>query len=155
MNFLFSHYLPLLFFFHITAGMHTIRSILYTVGNLKAYKFIKKKLQHSCFPVKFRKFFRTPLFYRTPPIAASIQWYTVYKHHKFITYRYVSFSIPSPLFRYSFSRHFSENIKVVECWALMDLAWIYLDHQSWQPSGDFPRNCCFEDLGKFLVNHPR
>ena len=33
--------------------------------------FIKKKLWHRCFPVNFMKFLRTPLFYRTPLVAAS------------------------------------------------------------------------------------
>ena len=31
----------------------------------------KKRLWHSCFPVKFAKFLRTP-FYRTPVVAASV-----------------------------------------------------------------------------------
>ena len=34
--------------------------------------FIKKRLQHRCFPVKFSKYLRTPFFYRTPPVAASV-----------------------------------------------------------------------------------
>ena len=34
--------------------------------------FIKKRLQHRCFPVKFAKYLRTPFFYRTPPVAASV-----------------------------------------------------------------------------------
>ena len=29
---------------------------------LKAYNSIKKRLQHSCFPVRFAKFLRTPFF---------------------------------------------------------------------------------------------
>ena len=32
--------------------------------------FIKKRLQHKCFPVDFSKFLRTP-FFRTSPVAAS------------------------------------------------------------------------------------
>ena len=42
-------------------------------GNtVRACNFIKKVLQHRCFPMKFAKFFRTPFFYRTPPMAASV-----------------------------------------------------------------------------------
>ena len=29
---------------------------------MQAYNFIKKRLQHSCFPVKFARFLRTPFF---------------------------------------------------------------------------------------------
>ena len=36
----------------------------------QACNFIKKRLHHTCFPVKFAKFLRTP-FFRTPPVAAS------------------------------------------------------------------------------------
>ena len=32
----------------------------------KACNFIKKRLQHMCFPMKFTKFLRTTFFYRTP-----------------------------------------------------------------------------------------
>ena len=32
------------------------------VAGLRAFNFIKKKYQRSCFPVKFVKFFRTPTF---------------------------------------------------------------------------------------------
>ena len=41
------------------------------VVSLKACNFIKKRLQHSCFPVKCRKFFKNIFFYRTPLVAAS------------------------------------------------------------------------------------
>ena len=33
--------------------------------------FIKKKLQHRCFPVNIAKFLRTDFSYRTPMVAAS------------------------------------------------------------------------------------
>ena len=33
---------------------------------------LKKRLWHRCFPLNFAKFLRTSLFYRTPPIAASV-----------------------------------------------------------------------------------
>ena len=38
---------------------------------LKACNFIKKSLQHKCFPLKFAKFLRTPFFTKTPPVTAS------------------------------------------------------------------------------------
>ena len=42
---------------------------------LKAYNFIKKRLQHRCFPPKFAKFLGTPIFYRTTTVAASVGSY--------------------------------------------------------------------------------
>ena len=39
----------------------------------EAYNFIKMRFWHSCFPVSFAKFFRTPFFSRTSPVAASKQ----------------------------------------------------------------------------------
>ena len=39
------------------------------VAGLKAYNFIKKRLQHTCFPVSIAKFLKT-FFYRTPSVAA-------------------------------------------------------------------------------------
>ena len=37
-----------------------------------ACNFIKKRLQHKCFPVKFVIFFfKNTFFYRTPPVAVS------------------------------------------------------------------------------------
>ena len=41
------------------------------VPGLKTFYFIKGRLQHKCFPVKFVKFLRTPFFYRTHAVAAS------------------------------------------------------------------------------------
>ena len=35
----------------------------------------KKVLWHRCFPVNFKKFSRTPFFYRTPLVAASVETY--------------------------------------------------------------------------------
>ena len=32
------------------------------IKGLKAWNFIKKRLEHKCFPVKFRKFLRTTFF---------------------------------------------------------------------------------------------
>ena len=37
-------------------------SLLNKVADLKARSFIKKRLQHKCFRVNFRKFFKTPFF---------------------------------------------------------------------------------------------
>ena len=43
----------------------------------EAYNFIKKRFQHSCFPVKFGRFLRTTVLknicQRLPPLAASAQ----------------------------------------------------------------------------------
>ena len=41
------------------------------VAALKVCTFVKKKLQHSCFPVNIAKNLRTPVFYRTPLVAFS------------------------------------------------------------------------------------
>ena len=35
--------------------------------------FIKKRPQHTCFPVNIAKFFVTGLFYKTIPVAASVE----------------------------------------------------------------------------------
>ena len=43
-----------------------LESLLNKVAGLKAWNFVKKRLQHRCFPVKFKKFLN-----RTPPVAAS------------------------------------------------------------------------------------
>ena len=39
---------------------------------IKIIKFIKKKLQHRCFPVKFYKFLQKTFFTETPLVAASV-----------------------------------------------------------------------------------
>ena len=39
--------------------------------NLQENAFIKKILWHQQSPANFAKFLRTPIFYRTPPVAAS------------------------------------------------------------------------------------
>ena len=53
-----------------------LESLLDKVPILQACNFIKKRLQHSCFPVKFAKYLRTPFFYRTPMVAGCF-WSTV------------------------------------------------------------------------------
>ena len=53
-----------------------LESLLDKVPILQECNFIKKRLQHSCFPVKFPKYLRTPFFYRTPMVAGCF-WSTV------------------------------------------------------------------------------
>ena len=38
-----------------------LESLFNKLAELKACNFIKKRLQHRCFPVKFAKFLRTPI----------------------------------------------------------------------------------------------
>ena len=47
------------------------RSLFNKTAGLKAWNFIKKRLQHKFFSVKFAKLFKNTFFYRTPPVAAS------------------------------------------------------------------------------------
>ena len=51
--------------FEIFCKFHKITPVLESlfnkVADLKACKFIKNRLQHRCFPVKFAKFLRTPI----------------------------------------------------------------------------------------------
>ena len=54
-------------FAHFT-GKH----LRWRLALIKIFKFIKKKLQHRCFPVKFYKFLRTTFFTETPLLAASV-----------------------------------------------------------------------------------
>ena len=46
-----------------------LESLSNKVAGLKAGNFIKKKLQHRCFPVNIAKNFKNSLFYRTSPVA--------------------------------------------------------------------------------------
>ena len=43
-----------------------LESLFNKVAGLKAYNFIKKRLQHRCFPVKFAKFLETPFLESIP-----------------------------------------------------------------------------------------
>ena len=43
---------------------HSLADILQ--NRCQGYNFIKKRVQHRCFPMKFTKSLRTPFFYRTP-----------------------------------------------------------------------------------------
>ena len=45
----------------------------YKVAGLRPLTSLKKRLWHSCFPVNFAKLLRTSFFYRTLPVAASIE----------------------------------------------------------------------------------
>ena len=44
---------------------------LFLINFINLINFIKNRVQHRFFPVKFAKFLWTP-FYRTPPVAASV-----------------------------------------------------------------------------------
>ena len=48
-----------------------LESLFNKVAGLKAWNFIKKSLQHSCFPANIEKLLRTAFFYKTNPVAAS------------------------------------------------------------------------------------
>ena len=65
----------------------------------------EKRPWHRCFPVNFAKFLRTPLSYRTPPVAASryLLECTVRNFSKDITgvFRYSQASNIEPFFEYS------------------------------------------------------
>ena len=50
-----------------------LESLFNKLTGLRTSKFIKKRHEHRCFPVKFAKFLRTPFFNRTPALAASMQ----------------------------------------------------------------------------------
>ena len=41
---------------------HLCWSLFNKFGGLQACNFVKRRLQHRCFPVKFAKFLRTPFF---------------------------------------------------------------------------------------------
>ena len=51
-----------------------------------ACNFIKKSLWHRRFPVNFVKFLRTPFFYRTPLVAASVGSVFPHRNQKEISY---------------------------------------------------------------------
>ena len=56
------------------------------VAGFQTYNFIKKRLQHRCFPMKFAKFLRK-FFYRTPPVATSVYISSeVYSEPKAVNY---------------------------------------------------------------------
>ena len=50
-----------------------IKTFPYFTGNhLCGSHFIRMKIQHRCFPVKFEKFLRAPFLYRIPLVAVSV-----------------------------------------------------------------------------------
>ena len=49
-----------------------LESVFNKVTGLKACKFIKKRLHHRRFPVKF-EIFKNTFFYRTPLVAAFVR----------------------------------------------------------------------------------
>ena len=57
--------------FAIFNGKHLCWSLFSKVAVLKTCNFIKKRLQHRCFPVNIVKVLGIPYF-RTPPVAASV-----------------------------------------------------------------------------------
>ena len=55
------------------AGKHLCHSLFFNkVTCLTPATLLKKILWDRCFPVNFAKFFRTHLFFRTPPVAATM-----------------------------------------------------------------------------------
>ena len=47
------------------------QSLFNKVADTKVCNFIKKRLQHSCFPIKFAKYQETLFLYKAPPVTAS------------------------------------------------------------------------------------
>ena len=47
---------------NFTRKTSVLESLFKKTGGLKAWRFIKKRLQHKCFPVNFHKFLKTPFF---------------------------------------------------------------------------------------------
>ena len=59
-------------------GKHLCQSLLFnSVAGLRHATFLKKRLWHRCFPVKFVIFLRTTFFNRTPPVAPSRTYYLI------------------------------------------------------------------------------
>ena len=56
-----------------------LESLFNKIAGLEDCNFIKKTLQHRCFPVKLAKFLRTPFFYRTPQVATSVLYESMEK----------------------------------------------------------------------------
>ena len=55
-------------FVNSTRKKSVLESLFEKASELKACNFIKKRLQHSCSPVKFAKFLKTHFFYRRIPV---------------------------------------------------------------------------------------
>ena len=59
----------------VSQEISVLESNFSKVAGLICCNFIKKRLlivPYRCFPVKFAKFLRTPFFYRTPLVVASV-----------------------------------------------------------------------------------
>ena len=52
---------PKVFYEKLYLKTFVLESLFNKVAGLKAYNLIKKRLQHSCFPVNIAKFVRTPI----------------------------------------------------------------------------------------------
>ena len=50
----------------------TAKYLCWSLFLIKLIQFIKKRLQHRCFPVKFQKFLKATFFTETPLVAASV-----------------------------------------------------------------------------------
>ena len=54
-------------------GKHLCQGLFFNkVADQRPATLLKKRLWNRCFPVNFVKFLRTPIFFRTPMVAASI-----------------------------------------------------------------------------------
>ena len=58
-----------------------LESLFNRVADIRACNFIKKKLQHSCFPVKFAKFFTITYFDEHQRTTASLFSVSFSYHH--------------------------------------------------------------------------
>ena len=54
-----------------------LKFVFNKVADSKACNFIKKRLQHKFFPMKFANSLRIPFFYKKPPVAASENNYSI------------------------------------------------------------------------------
>ena len=73
--------------------------LLKKVASLQAYNFIKKRLQHRCFPVNIAKFLRTAFLWNTSPVAAIEPTEDTYEYLLFFSFS-KNKSLPSFFFKY-------------------------------------------------------
>ena len=57
-----------------------LESLFNKVARLHACNLIKKRLQHSCFPLNIAKLVKTAFFYRTPLVATFFDLNTGYEN---------------------------------------------------------------------------
>ena len=55
-----------------------LESLFNTIAGLQSCNFIKKRLQHRHFPVKFARFLKTLFFLQDTPVAASGEWNSIF-----------------------------------------------------------------------------